>query len=302
MIMGYNVMGERMITDSISGIENITTVNISNAAYDDLYAAKIDTSVKPEQILPPEEWDSTTYFHAKMNGTIYSGNAEFSVNNTTNILVKRRKKGEFKWFTIFDIPANKAADYKFTVIDPYAPQGDLEYAIVPIINGFESEYSIGGIYYNFSGLLIMEKEKNIWTIADISITEDKNAQIGVANTLAGKYPFVFYNGENNYFTGTVSASFLEFDDDCSLLTEGDRIHKYYAEVMEFLNNKKPKIMKYDDGRIRLIAVTTPPNDTMEDSYDKHTISFSYTEIGSVYSNRDMNDFGFLEVGEEWWNE
>ena len=57
--------------------------------------------------------------HAKMNGTTYAGNADFSVNNTTNILVKRRKKGEFKWFTLFDIPANKASDYEFTVLPPF---------------------------------------------------------------------------------------------------------------------------------------------------------------------------------------
>lgn len=301
MVMGYNAIGQRMVTRSVSGVENITTVNVSNASFDDLYATKIDESIKPEQIIPPDEWDSATYFHAKMNGTIYSGNAEFSVNNTTNILVKRRKKGEFKWFTIFDIPATKAEDYKFTVIDPYAPQGDLEYAIVPIINGFESEYSIGEIYYNFVGLMLLEKENSIWTAADISISENKNAQIGVANTLAGKYPFVFYNGENNYFSGDVSATFIDFSEDC-VMPETDKIHKYYANVMEFLNNKKPKIMKYDDGRIRLIAITTPPNDTQTNNYNKHTISFSYTEIGSVYSNKDMNDFGFLDVGEEWWNE
>ena len=72
--------------------------------------------------------------------------------------------------------------------------------------------------------------------------------------------------------------------------------------MEFLNNGKPKILKYWDGRIRLISITTPPNNTSEEHFDKHTITFSYTEIGSIYSNRDMKAYGFLDIGEEWWNE
>ncbi len=301
MIMGYTALGERMASRSVSEIENITTVTVSGCACDDLYSTRIDETVKPsDQIIPPDAWDSATYFHAKFNGTTYAGNADFSVNNTTNILVKRRNKGDFEWFTIFDIPATKADDYEFTVIDPYAPQGELEYAAVPIISGYEAEYNIAEISYDFEGLMLIEKGKTIRTIADISITEDKNLQVGTANTLAGKYPFVFYNGYNNYFSGTISATFLDLDSDCEL-SENERIHKYYAEVMEFLNNRKPKIMKYDDGRIRLIAVTTPPNDTMEDNYDKHTISFSYTEIGSVYSNKDMNKYDFLNVGEEWWN-
>lgn len=300
MIMGYTAMGQKMAPDSVSCAENITTVTISGAVYDDLYGTRIDESIKPSsQILPPDEWDAATCFHAKMNGNVYCGNAEFSVDNTTDVLVKRRRKGEFEWFTLFDIKANKAEDYTFTVHDPYAPKGDLEYAAVPVINGFESSYSIAEITYDFDGLLLIEKDKTVWTVLDIVLSENKNSQPGVANTLAGKYPFVFYNGNNDYYTGTLSSTFIEFGN-CRF-PDSQRIHKNYDDIMEFLNNKKPKILKYCDGRIRLIAVTTPPDNTSGEHFDLHTISFSYTEIGSVYSNKDMNSYGFLDVGEEWWN-
>ena len=301
MIMGYNALAEKMACGSASCVKNITMVTIGGAAFDSLYGSGIDPAIKPPGITtPPDNWDAATCFSAGFNGDTYCGNADFSVNNTTNILVKRRRKGEFEWFTLYDIPANKSEDYLFTVIDPYAPKGTLEYAAVPIINGYESDYSIAEITYDFDGILLLEKDKGVHTILDVTLAEDKNAQIGLANTVAGKYPFVFYNGENNYFTGTVSATFVELVRDG--LPEKSRLYEHYEDVMEFLNNGKPKILKYWDGRIRLISITTPPNNTSEEHFDKHTITFSYTEIGSIYSNRDMKAYGFLDIGEEWWNE
>lgn len=299
MIMGYSAMGERMIENCVPVVENITTVTVSNAVFDDLYGTRIDESIKPSgQIIPPSEWDEETYFHAKFNGTVYCGNVDFGVNNTTNILIKRRKKGEFKWFPLFDIPANKAEDYDFTVIDPYAPQGDLEYAGVPIINGYEGSYNITDVNYNFDGIMLIEKDEIVQTILDISITEDKATQIGMVNTIDSVYPYIFRNGNNNYFTGTLSATYIDLSN--CIIPDKDSMHTHYQHVMEFLNDGKPKILKCDDGRIRLISVTTPPNDSNSEHWDKHTISFGYTEIGNVYSNEDMNNFGFLDLGEEWW--
>lgn len=299
MIMGYSAIGSEISNNGVSEVQNITTFTLSNSIYDEFYVTAINETVKPpDQILPPDEWDGATYIYAKFNGDMYAGNADFSVQNTTNVLIKRRKKGEFKWFTLYDIPANNADDYEFTVIDPYAPKGWLEYAAVPIVNGYENEYNISEIYYDFDGLILIEKDRIIQTILDISISEEKNGQVGIANTLYGKYPYVFYNGENDYFTGTVSATYIDLVNYDA--PEKDVLHNHYQEVLNFLNNKKAKILKYQDGRIRLISITQPPADSSEEHWDKHTIEFGYTEIGDVYSNEDMNNYGFLNVGEEWW--
>lgn len=301
MIMGYASIGESMGNSSVSTVENITKVTISNAIYDDLYGQHITNSNR-EQILPYKNWKETTYFHAKFEGNTYCGNADFSVENTKDILVKRRKKGEFQWFTLYDIAANGADDYTFTVYDPYAPKGKLDYAVVPVINGFESEYSIATIDYSFDGVMIVEKDKSIWTVTDISISENKNIQAGVYNTIQGSYPYVFYNGENNYFTGTLSSTYLKIDPTKTpcVVSDVDSMQEYYAEVMEFLSDKKTKILKYCDGRIRMVEITDPPSDEHADNWNLHTISFGYTEMGNVYSNKDMNRYGFLDVGEEWW--
>ncbi len=150
--------------------------------------------------------------------------------------------------------------------------------------------------------MLIENDKTIWTVTDIELDEQKNTQVGVSNTLEGKYPYVFFNGENDYYTGSLSATFIKLLDvpgRCFADTS-DELHAHYAEVMDFLNDRRAKILKYADGRVRMIEITTPPSDSSPDHFDKHTISFDYTEIGDPYSNEDMNNYGFLDVGEEWW--
>lgn len=302
MFIGYICTGQIISDTPSDGMENITDFELSNAVFDDFYGKHIEETDTTIDIIPPKQWILGTYFHAKFSGNTYCGNADFDVDNTKDILVKRRKKGEFKWFTLYDIPATGAEDYIFTVYDPYAPKGALEYALVPVINGVETDYSIGEIYYDFDGLMLIENDKTIWTVTDIELDEQKNTQVGVSNTLEGKYPYVFFNGENDYYTGSLSATFIKLLDvpgRCFADTS-DELHAHYAEVMDFLNDRRAKILKYADGRVRMIEITTPPSDSSPDHFDKHTISFDYTEIGDPYSNEDMNNYGFLDVGEEWW--
>lgn len=301
MFLGSFCVGEAISDIPPSGMSTLTEFTLSNAVFDDFFGRNIKSDTDSEQIIPPAEWEDGVCLHAKFEGTTYCGNSDFGVDNTKDILVKRRKKGEFNWLTLYDIPASGAKDYEFTVYDPYAPKGKLEYAIVPIINGLEADYSIAEIDYNFDGMMLVEKDKIIWTVTDIELSEQKNSQSAVYNTMQGKYPYVFFNGENNYYTGAVSATFIKLvDDGRCFVTNPEELHQYYAEVMEFLNDNKPKILKYCDGRTRMIEITTPPSDSNDECFDKHKMSFDYTEIGDPFSNKDMNNYGFLDVGSEWW--
>lgn len=67
----------------------VNNIVIKNGVYDDFYATAIDESIKePDSFIVPESWDSATYLHANFNGNIYSGNSDFGVENTTNVLFK----------------------------------------------------------------------------------------------------------------------------------------------------------------------------------------------------------------------
>ena len=106
------------------------------------------------------------------------------------------------------------------------------------------------------------------------------------------------NSQSNYYSGNASATFIRFDG-CKYNKKDSR--KYRDELLDFLVNDNVKIIKYFDGRSYMVEITEVPTDTASEHPDKHTISFSFTEVGDLLSNEDMHDNGFLDISEEWWN-
>lgn len=287
------------ITSSPVQFQYVNNIVIKNGIYDDFYATKIDESIKAsDSFTIPTEWDSATYLHAKFNGDIYSGNVDFGVDNTTNILVKRRKKGTYKWFPLFDIPASCSADYNFVVIDRYASSGVVyEYAVVPIINGMEASYSIEECKVQFDNLVIVDKDNIYATPFDIKMSQSKNNQSSTIVPIESKYPIYVSNAINDYYTGNISATFIRMNG-CEINYE--RPSEYQDEVMSFLNNRKIKFIKHPDGHSWIASVGNTVSDTDNGHPMAHGISFDFTEVGDIESNEDMSRYGFLNIGEEWW--
>ena len=102
----------------------------------------------------------------------------------------------------------------------------------------------------------------------------------------------------DYYSGNTSATFVKIQD-CECDKRNSR--KYRDELLEFLINENVKIVKYFDGRTFMIEIMDPPTDSASEHPDKHTISFSFTEVGNTLSNKDMYDNGFLDISKVWWN-
>ena len=185
-------------------------VKLENGVYDDLYATHINERIKePNEFVVPSEWDEETYFHAKFNGDLYSGNADFGVENTTNIIVKRRKKGTYKWLPLFNIDADSSEDYNFAILDPYAASGiTYEYAVVPIVNGVEGTYSIAECTVDFDSLIIIDKDETYFTPFDIEYSQQKNNTSSTIVPIGSKYPIYVANALNDYLSGNISATFI----------------------------------------------------------------------------------------------
>lgn len=277
----------------------VNNIVIKNGVYDDFYATAIDESIKePDSFIVPESWDSATYLHANFNGNIYSGNSDFGVENTTNVLIKRRKKGTYKWLPLFDIPADSSDDYNFVVIDKYAASGiTYEYAAVPIINGVEASYSIAECYVEFENLVIIDKEETYNTFFNIEMSQGKNNSSGVILPIESKYPIYVSNSINDYYTGNISATFIRTTSE-KIIT--DDIVEYRGEVLNFLNNRKVKFIKHPHGNCWIAALGNSISDEDGGHKNVHHISFDFTEVGDTESNEDLNKYGFLTIGEEWW--
>ncbi len=76
---------------------------------------------------------------------------------------------------------------------------------------------------------------------------------------------------------------------------------YQRELVDILSDRKPKLLKNMDGRIWLVKIETPINDTAESTYNNRKITFTWTEIGDYKSEEDMYYSGLSDVTEEFWN-
>lgn len=283
------------------GLENINYIKLENGIYDDFYATHINPDLKtPNNFEVPENWDKETYLHAKFNGNLFSGNADFGVENTTNVIIKRRKKGTFRWFPIYDQIVESANDFNFQIYDNYgAANVTYEYAAVPIVNGHEGTYTISECTPEFNCILIMDRDEMYSTLCDIEISQQKNNTSTTITPIQQKYPIYVANAKNDYYTGNISATFLNISCDNPNPTERE-VFEFRSKVLDFLNNRKVKYIKDPWGRCWVAAIGTTISDEDNGNPFAHKISFDFTEVGDSESCKDMNNFEFLNVGEEWW--
>ena len=244
-----------MIGQTISSLpidlNYINYVRIENGIYDCLYVTHIDETVKtPNQFVIPDKWDKETYLHAKFNGDLFSGNTDFGVENTTNLIIKRREKGSYRWMPLIDKPIDSSTDFNFNEYDKYALAGvTYEYAAVPIINQHEGTYSIVECTPSFDCLVIMDKDETYSTIYDINISQQKNNTSSVIVPIQANYPIYVANAYNDYYTGNISATFFNITDDTQNPTISETV-KFRKSILDFLNNKNI----YQSLKIRLICV------------------------------------------------
>ena len=118
--------------------------------------------------------------------------------------------------------------------------------------------------------------------------------------LNSKYINVVSNSNANYESGQITGTFLKMDMSGYKVDQNATI-AYRNQFKDRLSNKKPLILKIEDGRIWMIHVVQPINDTCLGHKDLREINFSWVEIGDINDMRTLYMNGFSDVGSRWWN-
>lgn len=289
-------------------IQNINYVEITNAWYNDLYMSN-NPDVSYDLTLPAD-WDWDTVLYAKFNGNTYAGNIDTAVEDCSHVLLKRRMPNTFQWQTIFVKEIHTREDFEVTYLDYTVRAGaDMEYAVVPIFFGLEQNYSTVTVKSTFTDMFLISNDTVYGTtITDGFCDTTRNIPSSNVELLNQKYPIFVRNSQANYDTGDCTGGFIRLTDNdgqCStemVETENDYYRTMYQkEVMDFISNGEPKILKLPDGRMWLVQVTPNPTDTADTAYNNRNISFSWVEIGDVNSEEDMYYLGLSDIDERWWN-
>lgn len=272
-------------------------VTVRDGIYDHLYLSK-----NPEKTVDniDDDWDDDTVINAAFNDTLEGGNTGFSLKNTDTILIKKREKGTLDWTTIFAFPVEKIEDFNFIKEYNYGEgETDYEFMIVSSYKGTQTAYEIAECTSQFRGLCIADKTHLYSTDFQSDITFNQNFTSNVQKLLNNTYPVVISNDDSNYTSGSVTALFLKFDNNCDVLL-GKKGMQYRDEIFKWLSNKKAKILKLQDGTIKLIRITGTPSLTDAGHPELKNVSFEFTEIGDVNSESDLYKNNLSDVEPNRW--
>ena len=296
-------------TLSPSGIDGINSITVGNAYINDLYIT-LDTSYVLGTTLP-DSWDANTKFYAKYDTNLSAGNVDFDLSDVLGsyVLIKRRIKDTFDWITLDAFPISSSQDFNKLNFTDYtaAPKVEYEYALVPIIDDMEGTYYTSTITPDTEKLVIVDGTLALWAtiVTDGFANSQRNSAPGVIEPLNSKYPVIVHNGMANYDTVSITAGWFPTEEDHCTLQIGPEydgwVAKYAKRFMDFLTNKRVKMLKNVDGRMWLCYVTTLPANNARDVYWDREITFGVTEVGDVEDERVLYDAGLINAPERWWH-
>lgn len=241
------------------------------------------------------EWSFDTILRALFQGDTQAGNIDYAVSEIEKVYLKRRKQGDLEWITLTEKIITSPDDLAFIFEDRTAAAAVYEYAVVPVIGGIEGTAFVNSIRSEFNGMFILDATGVYGTELEMQVSSASNQPASVVTTLARRYPYVIHNSTIRYDSGNASGFFVNKQADGYDLAGG---HAYRRKMNEFLQNGYPKILKFDDGRMWLVSITSPQISQSEQGHPEFvTTSFDWTEIGDAESYDDLYNAGLIDGGD-----
>lgn len=297
IMVGYDILGANGVMEPcVPCTSAVQYVSVVNVLVDKL---RFSNGTEEYKNKDAPMWTTDTILNANFNGNLMGGDIEYAVDTISKIRLKRREK-DGAWITIYEKEVFKAEDLTFTYYDEIAKgrNTEYEYAISPVVGVMEQSMTTVSCVSEFDGAVITDGETSYHILLEPSVTQtNRTRPCTVIQTMNGKYPFVFYNGDTNYDSGTFSGIVIEYDDDTDTF-DFDGGDSYRVKFLDWLLDGKSKILKMYDGRIWMIAVSGEITQSSEEHYDKVTISFPFVEVGSVESTNDLYNNGFINCNVE----
>ena len=295
-LVGYNFCADGNALDPTpTNINDITFTKVQNGIFDHFNVSR-DTSFDYSSIIPTD-WDIDTWMNASFAGNTSAGNVAQVATGVTSIRVKRRIKGTFDWITIREIPVTKPEDLSFVITDNLnAYNVEYEYAYVPMTEDVEGSYIIESILSKFEGVFICDIDTVFKFYAGVEYdTNDAIQQVGVFQPYNRKYPIVVSNSIMQYQTGGVGGWVLPEDYEDTHVFDRSKIVKEKEVLLNFLMNKKPKILKDMNGNNWLVYFTGNPSVTYDNNYGQGMlkVSANWTEVGDPNDKTDLYENGLI---------
>ena len=174
---------------------------------------------------------------------------------------------------------------------------EYEYAFVPIVGGIEGNYVSNTLKTKFDGVFICDADTIYRFYSGVSYgTQTKVQKIGVFEPFGKKYPVVVSNGVLGYNTGSLRGDIINPDFYRTKALDRIAMVKQKNELLEFLTNKRAKVIKDWNGNIWLCFITNSPTVGYNDNFSMGlgSIDATWTEIGDANNHRDLYNAGMVK--------
>lgn len=295
-LIGYNFCSDSNALDPTpTDVNNLTYARVQNGIFDHFNVSR-DTSFNYDSIIPTD-WDVNTVMDADFAGNIFAGNVAQMASSVTSIRVKRRIKGSFDWVTIREIPVSAPEDLSFVITDNLnAYNVEYEYAFVPMMEDVEGSYIIESILSKFEGVFICDIDTVFKFYGGVEYNgNDAVQQVGIFQPYNRKYPVIVSNSIVQYQTGNIGGWVLPEDYEDTHVFDRAKIVKEKELLLNFLMNKKPKIIKDMNGNNWLVYFTGNPSIIYDNNYGQGMlkVSATWTEVGDPNSKDDLYENGLI---------
>lgn len=298
IVCGYNFFrDENALNPSPLRNAIFKSTRLENGIFSHWYVTRDVNS--PYSSEEPTLWEYLTVMDANFDGTIQAGNVGYVLDNIDGIKIKRRKVNEYDWITLDYVSAKElGTTLSFTLNDNLNQNNvEYEYAFVPVFQGIEGNYITNTIKSKFNGVFICDAESIYKFYTNVSYgTNERVQQIGVFEPFGRKYPVVVSNSLLNYETGSFKGDILNNDFLDTRRIDAKEIVEKRKQIVDFLTNKKAKILKDWNGNFWLIFIT----DSIQTDYANNSgmsivnVESRWTEVGDANNGSDLYLNGILK--------
>ena len=222
-----------------------------------------------------------------------AGSTEMDPELVSEIRIKRKTSDDHRWRTIYIKDITDPDDFIFSFYDNVnASNTSYDYMIVPVINGAEMSFQTVTVDSEFTDFFLLDNNQIFRVIINASNDITYNQETSTQTTFGRKFPFVTKNGNVGYYSGSLTATFVELTDCEWQVQEG---FVYRRNVMEFLTDGKPKILKDQFGHIFMVSIINSISEDASDSPYYPKTQMEWVEIGDVTSIGDLYDNNFINT-------
>lgn len=286
MLIGYNFASDGdSLNPHMVDVGKIKRVNLFQGVFDELM---VDNGNNFTYDTTKQEWRYESVLLARFQGNLNAGNVDFTNMTVADIVVKKRKMDDLTgWQRVAKTPYDKNNIKTYEFYDDLSESfQEYEYAFVPVTSqGIEGDYIKETVFSEFEDMFMIDKDNKYKLRYNINYgSSERVTENALFQPLGSKYPIVVSNGMTNYEQGSVDT--LVLSDKSLLKLHPKEETKYRKQLVDFLTNNKPKILKNGNGDFYMIKVIGNPqiNKLNELSGALANVSFSWVEISNIDEN------------------